>query len=337
MLIVLKYTILSGDSYTRISTDLAKCTGITYQQIASFNHISDPGKIKVGEVLKIPDTSGQDTHFRYTVRPGNTLSEIADGIDKAAGVTVEDIQKANPQISPANLQVGQVIALPSKESQLSTIGYWARTWDTSDAPTPGATMGLAFSGWADPAIAIADSKQTKASLKGAEFIGIGGGNANGKYTADVLAQINSKLHGANFAGYQGIAFDIEIGDANLQQDFKSAFSLAKSLDYQVIVSVSHSAPYDIDNGNPNESNALMKSILADPNVDIISPMLYSSGHESGNDYTPTNGTPWTDYQNTQAAIMPSILDPDWYADAESYFRTHFNITLKGYIIWPRSS
>lgn len=44
----------------------------------------------------------------YTIRPGDTLGKLA----QSAGTTVAAIQKANPNLNPNRLKVGQVIQLP---------------------------------------------------------------------------------------------------------------------------------------------------------------------------------------------------------------------------------
>ncbi len=290
-MLVVNYTIISGDTLSLVSTNLAKCKGVTYQEIASFNGIN-PNDIYVGEVLKIPNTHNQDTNFRYTVRSGDTLGKIASGIDEAAGITVDDILNANPQVEPADLKIGQVLAFPSSTPKNSTVGFWMPTWPEVKPKQPlEATSVALFSGWPDPSKAVADSKPCMHLAHGALLISLGGGNENGRWTQDdidaVLAALNNKL----FIGYQGIMFDIEVGDSGLENGFQQVFALAKTYKYQVLVSVSHTAPYAI-----TDNLKLMQSILADENVDVISPQLYSGGRVSKNDYTPTPGVPWSTYQ-----------------------------------------
>ncbi len=327
MLIVLKYTIRSGDNLSTIAGDLSKCTGVTYQEIATFNGIN-PNDIHPGQVLAIPDTQNHATGFEYTVRSGDQLGQIASGIDAAAGITVHDILNANPQVKPENLQIGQVIAFPSLKDQDSTVGYWFPTWESEHPAPPDATTGIAFSGWPDPAQAIQDSSAIKNKLIGAEFISLGGGNASGRYNSSNLGAIADAINQGKFVGYQGIAFDIEEGDSGLESDFANCFSLGKANNFQIIVATSHSGPYGI-----SDRLELMESILSDKNVDIISPMLYSGGGAPDNDYQPTSGVPWDLYKNTQARIMPSILKAAWYQDAVTHFRDSFAIELQGYFVW----
>lgn len=49
--------------------------------------------------------------------------------------------------------------------------------------------------------------------------------------------------------------------------------------------MSHSAPYQTD--TPEDAVAFVKAWCADPNVDILSPQLYSSGTERSPDFTET--------------------------------------------------
>ena len=83
----------------------------------------------------------------------------------------------------------------------------------------------------------------------------------------------------------------------------------------------------------------MNSLIADANIDILSPQLYSSGYETSNDYT-WSGVPWSSFSTAKAAIVPSIVTASMYADAQDYFvsptRSGTSITLKGYIQWKQS-
>jgi LysM repeat protein len=49
------------------------------------------------------------TPFTYTVQPGDTASSIALNF----GVSIDDLQAANPEISPNTMSVGQVLNIPS--------------------------------------------------------------------------------------------------------------------------------------------------------------------------------------------------------------------------------
>lgn len=49
------------------------------------------------------------TPFTYTVQPGDTISSIA----LKFGVSMDDLQAANPDVSPNTMSIGQVIKIPS--------------------------------------------------------------------------------------------------------------------------------------------------------------------------------------------------------------------------------
>ena len=49
------------------------------------------------------------TPFTYTVKSGDTISSIA----LKFGVSMDDLQAANPEISPNSMSIGQVIKIPS--------------------------------------------------------------------------------------------------------------------------------------------------------------------------------------------------------------------------------
>jgi hypothetical protein len=98
----------------------------------------------------------------------------------------------------------------------------------------------------------------------------------------------------------------------------------------VLVTISHSQPYGV-----TDAAALMKDILADPNVDYLSPHLYTTGNEADNDYTNV-GTYWYQYKATKARIVPSIVAASYYPDVVRYFAKQ-GITLTGYVQWKQGA
>ena len=168
--------------------------------------------------------------FNYTVKAGDTLSKIAAHIN---GVTLAQIEAANPHINPNLIRVGQVIAIPSTQAITTTaapspktttptpittsaenIGYWDWTWHDKPA-TLETTIGLAFSGWTDVATALAQSKKVYNRLVGEKYICLGGGGKSGRFDAPSLQAITTAINNDQFAAYQGIAYDVESGAAGL--------------------------------------------------------------------------------------------------------------------------
>lgn len=211
--------------------------------------------------------------------------------------------------------------------QMSLIkGYWDKTFSPSN-PFTDSTLGIAFSGWADPDKALSDSAQIKDMLVGDKYISLGGGNANGSFNQQILNSIITHINNGNFSDYKGIAFDIEEGEANLTSLFQQAFAAAKTKNLKVLVTTSHSAPYGIP-----DAQTMMKTFIDDGNIDYVSPQLYTSGTETQNDFTTSQGVSWEDYARSKAAIVPSIVQANLYDDAKNQFSQH-GVTTSGFIQW----
>lgn len=191
-------------------------------------------------------------------------------------------------------------------------------------------VGVAFSGWADPYAALQDSAGIMWQLPGTKYISLGGGNSNGRFTQSVLDAARDAIYANAFAGYDGIVYDIEEGDAGLTNAFTSNFAAAKSMGYRVLVTVSHSAPYGI-----SDAASLMRSFFTDNNIDYLSPQLYTSGTETWNDYTTVAGVEWWEYGSAKAAVVPSVSYSYLYGDAEGYFQSQ-GVSTIGYVQWSQS-
>ncbi len=118
-----RYTIAERDTLSSISRQF----GVSVARLAQVNGIRDPGRIRTGAVLVIPDSrsgshavqaggapSGRPVParptmvFAYVVRPGDTLSRLAS----TYGLTLLALQRANGLASPHYIRVGQVLRLP---------------------------------------------------------------------------------------------------------------------------------------------------------------------------------------------------------------------------------
>lgn len=117
------YTVRAGDTLYSI----ARRYGITVQQLAAANGISNVNFLSIGQRLIIPGRSTPTpppaTTTRYTVRAGDTLYSIA----RRYGVTVQQIVTANRLANANVIRVGQVLVIPG------------RTGSTPPAPQPPAT------------------------------------------------------------------------------------------------------------------------------------------------------------------------------------------------------
>ena len=113
------YTVAEGDTLSEI----AETFGVSVEQLAEANGIEDPDFILVGQVIRIPGADeslsvadpGEDPGAiqtqevdTYTVRSGDTLSEIADQF----GVPVSAIVDANGLADPNFIVEGQTLKIP---------------------------------------------------------------------------------------------------------------------------------------------------------------------------------------------------------------------------------
>ena len=98
---VTTYTVKSGDTLSGIASKY----GTTYQKLAEYNNISNPNRIKVGQVIKIPSSNTSNNKQYHTVKSGDTLSGIASkyGTNVSQLVNLNNIKDAN------KIYVGQKI------------------------------------------------------------------------------------------------------------------------------------------------------------------------------------------------------------------------------------
>lgn len=207
-----------------------------------------------------------------------------------------------------------------------TIGYYSPVWAGSEG-LANATLGIAFSGWVLPSQAVG---YTGPPLKGAQYVSLGGGNANGKFHASGLQAIVEGISDGTFksAGYDGICFDVEECDAGLAPAFAAAFAAAKEKGLRVFVTTSHSAPYGCPDGA-----ALVEAWLADENLDFVSPQLYTSGRESEPEFTPNDQVPWSTWRGSKVKIVPSIVRASQYAAVQSWAEEQGLPALGGFLQW----
>jgi hypothetical protein len=140
------------------------------------------------------------------------------------------------------------------------------------------------------------------------------------------------INAGKFGAYHGIVFDVEEGDSGLASAFAKCFQSCQNHNLRVMVTVSHSAPYGI-----SDAASLMDSIFHDKNVNFLSPQLYTSGEEGGNDFQTTAGVQWSSYAswNTKAAVIPSIVKASYYGDAAGYLGTQ-GVNTQGFVQWSQN-
>lgn len=99
------YVIQPGDTLSGI----ARRYGTTVTALTQLNKLSDPDKIYAGNTLKVPENgTGVDSSTQYyTIRPGDTLSEIA----RRFGTTVSALTRLNGISDPDKIYAGNRIRI----------------------------------------------------------------------------------------------------------------------------------------------------------------------------------------------------------------------------------
>eukprot|EP00041_Stephanoeca_diplocostata_P027246 m.747638 g.747638 ORF g.747638 m.747638 type:complete len:877 (-) comp23144_c0_seq2:155-2785(-) len=225
---------------------------------------------------------------------------------------------------------------------VDVLGYYSWNWG-SGCVLKNASIGIAFTGLNDIESAI-DGYPVEAGwccppLVGQRYLSLGGGNAAGMFTVDIVEAIANDMYLVNESNYSGVVFDAEIcigSHEELVPAFKKAFQAAKSYGLGVIVTVAHSAPYHTD--TPEDAVELMKAWVLEGNIDILSPQLYSSGTESAPDFDETYnckaaGCTWDLYRGARARFVPSIVDETHYGAVMNYFRGA--LVVEGYLQWAQ--
>lgn len=117
------YTVQSGDTLSGIALKY----GVTVAQLTSWNNISDPNKIYVGQKLVLYSNGGGSGTVVYTVKSGDTLSGIAQNF----GVSVSNLQTWN-NISNANeIYAGQTLLIyNSNGGGGAKVSYTVQSGDT---------------------------------------------------------------------------------------------------------------------------------------------------------------------------------------------------------------
>ena len=304
-------------------------------QISSLapNKISKfPSSTPIGSPSKLPSKAPSSSPaFRPTQRPTDPPASRSPTYSPSRWPSTTPSPSFRPSPSPSFSPASQTSSAPPSPPTLF-IGFWWWTWSPASTSAPLATTAsIAFSGYADPSTAISASTALKSSLSGIKFISFGGGIASsGSFTSSTLSKITTAISNGALAGYSGICYDIEEGDAGLQSAFSLSFATAKSNGLKVLVTVSHSQPYAV-----TDAASLMLALLADNNIDYISPQLYTTGYESANDYTAV-GTTWSQYASSKAKVVPSIVSSCLFPSAQAYFKT-YGVTLSGYIQWSQTT
>jgi len=100
------YTVKSGDSLWNIASRYAT----TVNELKAINNLTS-NNLQVGQVLKVPTETTSIESNTYTVKQGDSLWNIANRY----GTTVNELKAIN-NLTTNNLQIGQVLRVPSSEA-----------------------------------------------------------------------------------------------------------------------------------------------------------------------------------------------------------------------------
>jgi LysM repeat protein len=140
-----EYIVVKGDSFAKI----AKKNGVSVKAIQAANPGVEPTKLKVGQKLSIPASSGGASASgmtggpvstgssmggeTYTVKSGDTLTKIA----KMQGTTIKAIRAEN-NLTTDHIKVGQKLKIPAKTEAAAPV---APPPPPYTAPAPAGTPG----------------------------------------------------------------------------------------------------------------------------------------------------------------------------------------------------
>ena len=97
------YTVKSGDSLWKIANQY----GVTVNELKGLNNLTNDS-LSIGQVLKIPSSSSNNSSNTYTVKAGDSLWNIANKY----GITVDELKNLN-NLTSNTLSIGQVLKVPS--------------------------------------------------------------------------------------------------------------------------------------------------------------------------------------------------------------------------------
>jgi hypothetical protein len=223
------------------------------------------------------------------------------------------------------------------------VGYYAQSWGGAFVGPEDTNMGICFNGYESVDEAISQCTQVVDTLQPVKWISIGGnGDPNGKITADVLSNAASSADTFITAGYTGVLFDAEMVEGTneaLTAGFSSASETLVGKGLQVGVTTSHSGPFQVTGGA--DAATLVKGWVADPNMAVLSPQLYSADLAITSPEFDTTSSctacTWDIWKGSAGAFAPSIVDASQYDATSTYFNDNFGIQTQGYIIFPGSS
>ena len=233
------------------------------------------------------------------------------------------------------------------EADATNIGYWAWQWSAYLYGPENQTFGICFGGYATAQENLnycaddVDKICSGSTVNCTKWLAVGGGTVSmNQITLTGTVSLAASIFEG---GWQGVIFDAE----NMVQDdsgndlvttFEETTASLKKAGLLVGVTTSHSGPLTCSGCIAGD---LVLSWVKDPNIDILSPQMYTSGYTL--ELEPTTAcqsdTPactWDLWQNASAPIVPSIPYASNYDETYDFFLQNYSISLGGYIQWLQS-
>lgn len=210
-------------------------------------------------------------------------------------------------------------------------GFYKMSWKGTD-PYQGpddTNVGVTFTGRlpGDAQANIAPMTSDAINL-----LSYGGGNEFGAWSVAAVEAVGSEsnLNEVISLKYDGIVIDAEeyaSGQSVSVEQWNTMFAAIKAKNLMLIVTTSHFSPYGMSNGA-----ALVADWLSNPNIDYISPQLYTSGTEPQNDWEGFSAA-WT---TASTPIAPSIVQASYYDQLAENSVTAYLPKAKGYLVWSNT-
>lgn len=205
-------------------------------------------------------------------------------------------------------------------------GYYKWSWDSNPLLDGTWDIAILFGGEV-PKQAIDININKANSVKGnKKYLNLGGGMESGKWSIDDFDYINQKLGDIKKAGWDGLCFDVEVCTPNVSfvDAFQKCFENTKKNGLDVFVTMSHINPYSCQTG-AGQGADLVNSWIKDPNVDYISPQLYSYGDK-------LEAQDLSMFKSIEQKILPSIPFAEDWEDLNAKVK----INCGGYIVWNQT-
>ena len=217
--------------------------------------------------------------------------------------------------------------LPSELIQ----GFFKWIWssDTSYQGPKNTNIGVTFTGSFPNNAGLPSGNIAPMTTEGLKILCYGGGNEAGGWNTAHIADISAQSN-INFLidnGYDGVMFDIEQYDSSTTNippsTFNGMFQTIKDANLYVFVTISHFAPYGMENAEDLVENWLQNSL-----IDYLIPQLYTTGYELSNDFTNFNSA----FLSSVPKIAPAIVSEPLYSVTYETVTSKLP-NSKGFFVW----